>query len=1243
MIDRKALLSDLQKQVKELEKDLRSQAETAVETTPASGTATPPRKVRDRLRAEYDLAFKLGRTAATWAAWRDERVTQAAVAWVLGTVFVRFCEDNGLLTSPYLAGPTHDRMVLAEEAQEEFFHRNPAETDRGWLLAAFAEIAASQAGALLFDRKHNPLYQIPVSHDAAKDLITFWRRRTETGHLVHDFVSDDWDTRFLGDLYQDLSEAARKTYALLQTPEFVEEFILDHTLTPAIAEFGHEELRMIDPTCGSGHFVLGAFHRLLDEWIRHSPTRDRRELVSRALKSVHGVDLNPFAIAIARFRLFIAALKASSFTTFSDAQNYEFTLNLAIGDSLIKARQLALPGMESESSINYGADHQGTLFGTSTEQTDLFNAYEDVERHVTIDELASFAYDTEDVHTYPGILNASSYHVVVGNPPYITVKDRRLNHLYRELYSACAGAYALSVPFAQRFFELAQRADNDARGAGYVGQITSNSFMKREFGKSLIGEFFAKQVELTHVIDSSGAYIPGHGTPTTILFGRNRKWNRQDTVRLVMSVRGEPSPPKVAALGKVWQAILLQTNQPGSESEWLSVADFPRTRLSSHPWSLSGGGAGDLLQILERAGVERIGTIATNIGFGAVTREDSAYMLGFRTLQRHRVSDQMQRPLVEGETIRDWGIANPIVSLWPYDHETLEARQDRASLVLLWPYRQILASRIAFGKSQVNRGLAWYEFSMFFRSRYGHPHVISTATVATHNHFSLDRYRRVFKDTALVVLLPQEAPEELSLELLSALNSSTVCFWMKQMCHDKGIRGEGGGITSDEWERFYQLNSANLTRIPLPKKYPAKLGRQLDQLAQKLDSQTPYSILAADGDIQDRLRAGSTAWHSTRAKMIAFQEELDWDIYHRYGLLDQQLTAPVDTIPELRLGERAFEIVLARRVAQGEVETQWFMRHGSTPIIELPEHWSPEYRAVVETRISVIEMNKNIGLIERPEYKRRWVTEGWDTLQARALRHWLLDRCEARDLWFHDVDGLPDQPRLLSTAQLTDLLRPDVDFVSVAELYSPGKELDVVVAELVADEHVPYLAQLRYKDSGLAKRADWEDVWERQRAEDAAESEEEAARIRDAIPVPPKYTSGDFLKNSYWRHRGKLDVPKERFISYPHANRDGDATLLIGWAGWDHREQAQALATVFVDREQNHGWSAERLAPLLAGLREVLPWVRQWHGEDDPMYTGSPADAYEGFLNERRDRLWLTDDDLIAWRPPKVSRGRRKA
>jgi type I restriction-modification system DNA methylase subunit len=126
----------------------------------------------------------------------------------------------------------------------------------------------------------------------------------ETGRLVHDFADTTWNTRFLGDLYQDLSEQARKRYALLQTPEFVEEFILDRTLEPALAEFGLSEVRLIDPTCGSGHFLLGAFRCLLERWFRTEPGTVERELVQRALNAVYGVNMNPYAVAIARLYAF---------------------------------------------------------------------------------------------------------------------------------------------------------------------------------------------------------------------------------------------------------------------------------------------------------------------------------------------------------------------------------------------------------------------------------------------------------------------------------------------------------------------------------------------------------------------------------------------------------------------------------------------------------------------------------------------------------------------------------------------------------------------------------------------------------------------------------------------------------------------------------------------------------------------------------------------------------------------------
>ena len=95
---------------------------------------------------------------------------------------------------------------------------------------------------------------------------------------------------------------------------------------------------------------------------------------------------------------------------------------------------------------------------------------------------------------------------MVGNPPYITPKDAAMRSAYRELYASCHMKYALAVPFIERFFDLAL----DGRTgpvAGYVGLIVANSFMKREFGKKLIEEVLPR-LDLTHVVDTSGAYIP---------------------------------------------------------------------------------------------------------------------------------------------------------------------------------------------------------------------------------------------------------------------------------------------------------------------------------------------------------------------------------------------------------------------------------------------------------------------------------------------------------------------------------------------------------------------------------------------------------------------------------------------------------------------------------------------------------------------------------------------------------------
>lgn len=1221
-----ALLKDLQRQVVLLQEDLRERTESEHEYATA-------------LHAEYDLALASERTASPYETWRDERVVQIAAAWILACVFVRFSEDNGLIPDAWLSGPG-ERLAEAQDRHDDFFRRSPELNDRDWLTETFDALAdAHPTAAGLFDRGHNPLWEVTPSYEAATRLLAFWRERGADGEVRYDFSDPALNTRFLGDLYQDLSEHARKTYALLQTPVFVEEFILDLTLDPAIEEFGLDPvwkhrpdgwrgeltdgevrgLRCIDPACGSGHFLLGMFERVLARWRELEPGTDDWVLIRRALESVHGADKNPFAASIARFRLLVAALKECGVRELRGAP--EMPIRVAVGDSLLHGR-----GAEGVTE---------SLFA----------------------EAETFYYRTEDAEEYAkevDLLGKGTYHVVVANPPYITVKDKQENTNYKAAYSACYRQYALSVPFAQRIFELAVRAGGGERTGGFTGQITANSFMKREFGKKLIEEFFPK-VDLTHVIDTSGAFIPGHGTPTVILAGRNQNQLQADKVRAVLGVRGEPSQPDDAARGLVWQAIVKQVGRAGSESDWVSVEDLERQRLASFPWSLSGGGAGGLFERIGFAAERRLISRTDDLGFVSITGDDDSFVVPRATVTRE--PELPSRALVSGELVRDFGVRSEDVVLWPYsaDFEPIAFDDGHPMYRRLWRTRATLNSRKRFGVAvQDIEGISWMEFREFYYRRLKPPIFLTYPFVSTHNNFSLVRNEVACIRTAPVVKLPDAASEEQYLELLGVLNSSAACFWLKQVSQGKGGSGVGCGIKDEAWEERYEFTGTKLQEFPLPAALPLSYGHALDVLAQK-DAKCEPSSLAADAvPTRAALDAAREAQEALRARMIALQDELDWNVYGSYGLLTLADVArttlpgePADLtgadVPQLALGQRAFEIAQARRVRDEEAETAWFSRHRSTPITEIPPEWPDAYKNVVQARLDLIESHKDIRLIERPEYKRRWSTEPWEKREAAALRAWLLDAAERKDLWFEERDEF-NAPRPLTVSQLADALRHDEDVQSVAALYATdhlGKRdasLATVLAAVIEPEHVPYLSVLRYKETGLRKRAQWEQVWEEQREEDRTGQ-------RLDIAVPPKYSGADFLKHSYWSNRGKLDVPKERFISYPDAATDNDQSLLLGWAGWNHREQAEALANLVHDRAEKDGWPKEdpRFVPLLAGLQEAMPWVHQWYDEFDAEWDGNPAEEFQSALNLGRTERHLSESDLRAWRPEKKRGGRKKA
>ncbi len=1139
-------------------------------------------------QAEHKETVKANRTAGSFSEWEEEQLQQAAVSWILTTVFIRFIEDNGLFgeTWAMISGHTDALRSRARDNEQEFYAKNPELSYRGYLQHCFEQLKDVPATEGLVD-DHAAFRIIEPSDRGARQIIDFWREVDEEGQVTWSLHDESLSTRFLGDMYQDLSAYARERYALLQTPVFVEEFILERTLLPALEERPLEGFKLIDPTCGSGHFLLGAYEILLDRWQRYAPALEPRELANEAMKAIHGVDINPSAVAITKFRLVVAFMRA--------AEDRKLNNQLPEPEFTVLADDTLYWGPGSAAAGKDALPMQITEHGLQTEEPGLLS-----------ETLAPGRYD-----------------VVVGNPPYITVKDKALNAFYRERYAPyCKGKYAMTVPSMVAFFALAKQQKADQH-AGWVGQITGNAFMQRQFGKPLIEKFF-KKVDLREVIDTSGAYVPGHGTPTVIIVGRNATPTRRRVLG-VLGIQGEPGVPSDPANGKVWRSIVDHVDNIGFENEYVSVAELTRGFIGSFPWNLQGGAAPEISAMIETG--KPLERICESIGFGVITGDDDAFVLPKDAVERFEL-EKVAKSFSEGLVIRDFRNRSQLETLDCLDFESISGSLEQ----FFWPNRVKLEQGLVFGESKKVRGIPYFHFTLPNKTRLHAHHLIAFAFVATHNHFVLDRGGKVFNRSAPVIKLADDATEDDHLSLLGLLNSSTACFWLKQNSHDKGNGGYGGGIASDSWERFYEFTGTTLKNFPLPDGHVTERGRRLDTLAQELSEWDPVNLFEDATPSRELIEEAQHEYTRIRQLMIAEQEELDWAVYYLYGLTNKDLSLPVGEVDGVALGERPFELALARR----GTETAWFERHHSTPTTDIPDGLSDEYRAAVEKRLELIESDRKIKLLEAPEYKRRWSDDLWEDKVRDALEAWLLGRLETRSLWFNE-DGRMPRPRTIR--ELAGVIETESDYADVLEvlpLWSTrtGRSTLDMLTELLKNQPVPYHKALRYRKAGLRKRAEWEATWEAQRREDAGEI------TAEEVPVPPNYRSADMYP-AVWKHRGKLDVPKERFISYPGTVSDDDTSALLGWAGWNHLEQGLALMGIFHQRQDADAEITE-LAALLSGLTEQLPWIMQWHNDADPDLGIRFGDYLTQQLHGLSQEIGVPVEDLDKYAPVTGRKTRKK-
>ncbi|MBX7133457.1 MAG: N-6 DNA methylase [Fimbriimonadaceae bacterium] len=165
-------------------------------------------------------------------------------------------------------------------------------------------------------------------------------------HPVVQVAERPWTFGFVGD---DLGGSAkgneRKLSGSYYTPDSLVQELLRSALDPVIERTITEnpgdpraallKLRVIDPACGSGHFLLGAARRLADAVARLDAESDlpdeairRHALREVVRRCIYGVDRNPLSVELCKTALWIEAIEPGKPLSFLDA-------HVKCGDSLV--------------------------------------------------------------------------------------------------------------------------------------------------------------------------------------------------------------------------------------------------------------------------------------------------------------------------------------------------------------------------------------------------------------------------------------------------------------------------------------------------------------------------------------------------------------------------------------------------------------------------------------------------------------------------------------------------------------------------------------------------------------------------------------------------------------------------------------------------------------------------------------------------------------------------------------------
>ena len=603
-----------------------------------------------------------------------------------------------------------------------------------------------------------------------------------------------------------------------------------------------QTLRICDPACGSGAYLLGMMSELLRlrDALFQSKQIDPKTTYQRKLdiirENLYGVDNDEFAVNIAMLRLWLSLAVDYEGAIPEPLPNLDY--KVAIGDSVTGPAPEPPDGQlrPEDSLIQQIQEHTANylIAHTNPEKQELRDKIAELKGGIqgwSANE-EEFVWQVEFSEVFQG----GGFDIIIGNPPYVRHELIRpikpiLRRQFAEVYTSTADLY---VYFYKRGAELLRRG-------GILTYISSNNFLRVAYGRKL-REFFTNKMSLHQLLDFGRVPIFGASVNTCILLVENVLPDGNAFFAATFRDTAD-----ISHLSDTFQehAISIQAQD-----------------LSAEGWALTSPEALRLLEKLQQTGTLLARYVNGSFYMGVKTGCNAAFMIDESVRQQLIAQDpnsgELIRPVLIGRKLRKWktvsvneyliAIASSVNIDWPWsdaandsEAEDIFAQTYPAIYEYLNSYRERLRARDDQGTFYWElRSCAYY--AEFEKPKIVYPQTASFLYACYDTSKALGLNNTYFIPTS-------------DLSLLAILNSSLFDWYARHKFYSLNDPWAGGGL---------QFFAQYMERVPIANRTP----QQKAVLSQLVEGILPDP----EGD-----------------EVRNLQKEIDAQVYQLYGLTDKEI------------------------------------------------------------------------------------------------------------------------------------------------------------------------------------------------------------------------------------------------------------------------------------------------------------------------------------------------------------------